>query len=687
MLVGAASSAEPVRAPHISAELLAEDNALVPGQTHWLALRLAPDPHWHTYWINPGDSGLATRMEWTLPAGLSAGEIHWPAPEQFSLGDIVNYGYGDTTLHLVPLTVSAELPIGTPVEIIAKAHWLVCADICIPGSAELTLRMPVAGKATSVPAVAAAFADARALLPQQPPLSGQYEIGADTVQLQIDTRSISVAAGEPLHVYPQPNTLINHSAQQRQAREAGQLRISQRRSDYFETPPPLISGVLVAGSGAQRQAWAFNADAGSVPAVAAGLPAGGAHPDHAVGQSLGLLTILGFAFIGGLILNLMPCVLPVLAIKGMSLVQGQSGASGEQRRQTLVYALGVVLSCLAIAAALLAARAAGEAAGWGFQLQSPVVVSAMAYLFFVLGLSLSGLVDIGSGWMGMGQQLTERGGLSGSFFTGVLAVVVASPCTAPFMGTALGYAMTQNAAIALLVFATLGLGLAAPFLIIGLVPGAARWIPKPGAWMEGFKQFMAFPLYLTVVWLIWVLGRQAGANAVAVIGSGLVLLALSLWIWTRRPAGERGWLVAPALVIGVLALGLLAAPQLKAVAATNSIQSEAGVEPYSDQRLAELRAAGHTVFVNMTADWCISCLANERVALSSEAVAAAFELNDVKVLKGDWTNGDPAITAVLERHGRNGVPLYLVYAAGAEARILPQILTPGIVVNAVQHRQ
>ena len=244
MLVGAASSAEPVRAPHISAELLAEDNALVPGQTHWLALRLAPDPHWHTYWINPGDSGLATRMEWTLPAGLSAGEIHWPAPEQFSLGDIVNYGYGDTTLHLVPLTVSAELPIGTPVEIIAKAHWLVCADICIPGSAELTLRMPVAGKATSVPAVAAAFADARALLPQQPPLSGQYEIGADTVQLQIDTRSISVAAGEPLHVYPQPNTLINHSAQQRQAREAGQLRISQRRSDYFETPPPLILSLI-----------------------------------------------------------------------------------------------------------------------------------------------------------------------------------------------------------------------------------------------------------------------------------------------------------------------------------------------------------------------------------------------------------------------------------------------------------
>ena len=238
MQLAGASSAEPVRAPHISAELLAEDNALVPGQTHWLALRLAPDPHWHTYWINPGDSGLATRMEWTLPAGLSAGEIHWPAPEQFSLGDIVNYGYGDTTLHLVPLTVSAELPIGTPVQIIAKAHWLVCADICIPGSAELTVQMPVAGKATSVPAVAAAFAEARALLPQLPPLSGQYEIGADTVQLQIDTASISVAAGEALHVYPQPNTLINHSAQQHQAREAGQLRISQRRSDYFETPPP-----------------------------------------------------------------------------------------------------------------------------------------------------------------------------------------------------------------------------------------------------------------------------------------------------------------------------------------------------------------------------------------------------------------------------------------------------------------
>lgn len=385
-----------------------------------------------------------------------------------------------------------------------------------------------------------------------------------------------------------------------------------------------------------------------------------------------------FAFLGGAILNLMPCVFPVLALKVMGLVQANAESAAQRRLHGLTYTAGVLVSFLVIAGLLLALRSAGAALGWGFQLQSPWVVASLIYLFFILGLSLSGYIDIGSRWMGAGQGLTEQRGALGSFFTGVLAVIVASPCTAPFMGAAMGFALVQPVPVGLAVFLALGLGMATPFLLLVSVPALARLLPRPGAWMNTFKEILAFPLYATAVWLLWVIGRQTGANGMAAVLAGCLLLVLGLWLWRL---GSNAWR-AGATAAGALAFVILASPLLTSTAQT---QTAADATAYSPERVLERRADGKPVFVNVTADWCITCIANERVALSSQAVKEAFASNDVAYLKGDWTNSAPHITKLLAQYGRSGVPLYLLFPAdqSAAAIVLPQLLTPGIVVDAL----
>ena len=373
----------------------------------------------------------------------------------------------------------------------------------------------------------------------------------------------------------------------------------------------------------------------------------------------------------------MPCVFPVLSLKALSLTQGSA-----HRAHALAYTAGVLLCFVAIAGLLLALRAGGAALGWGFQLQSPPVVGALAYLMFALGLGLTGMVQLGAGWMGVGQRLTGGNGLSGSFFTGVLAVIVASPCTAPFMGTALGYAVTQPAPVALSVFAALGLGLALPFLLIGFIPALARALPRPGAWMETFKQAMAFPLFLTSVWLLWVLGRQTGADGMALALAGLVVLALALWLWgIAQQQGSRNKRVTAAALLLLALWPLWSATQSVAPTAGNGTGH---ARAWSAETLAALRAEGEPVLVNMTADWCITCLANERVALDTKTVREALTTHGVTYLKGDWTRQDPAITDYLAGYGRNGVPLYVLYPRdGGAPRILPQVLTPALVRDAL----
>lgn len=667
-----------VRAPHIEAELIGKRTALRRGAINTVALRLAPDPHWHTYWRNPGDSGLPTRIDWQLPDGVSAGDIRWPAPTRFSLGDILNYGYEEQTLHLVDITVAEDWPAGKPVSLQATAHWLVCADICIPGQADLSLTLPV-GDGEPGP-WAEAFELAASRLPKPGALTGRFQVTDDEVRLEIDWPESAGTAGNA-YFYPHANELLNHSREQRQLVDERTVRVSQPRSDYLQAVPESVSGIVVIDGDRQR-AHAVALVPGSVGAVPAGdapINAGAPATDQT------LWAVLVAALLGGLILNLMPCVLPVLAIKALSLLERRGEEQRHQRAHALVYTVGVILSCLAIAAALLAARSAGELAGWGFQLQNPQIVGALTYVMVALGLSLVGVVTIGTRMMGVGQRLTETGDYSGSFFTGVLAVIVASPCTAPFMGAALGYAVTQPPAVALLVFGTLGLGLALPFLLIGLFPALGRLLPKPGAWMEGFKQLMAFPMFLTAVWLSWVLTRQTGADGGAALLTGIVLLCMAAWLWGRTESGARGLrgVLALALLVGAISLLRLPEPVSSASGGSETV-AEDGSAPYSADRLAELRAAGDAVFLNLTADWCLSCIANERVALAAEPVRRVLAADRVHYLKGDWTNGDPEITAVLEEFGRNGVPLYVVYRPNQPPAILPQLLTPEIVLDALR---
>ena len=382
----------------------------------------------------------------------------------------------------------------------------------------------------------------------------------------------------------------------------------------------------------------------------------------------------------------MPCVFPVLSIKVLSLVNHATQSPEQLRRHGFIYTAGVLATFLVLAGALLALRAGGAEIGWGFQLQSPITVAVLAYVLFAMGLSLSGVVHFGYSLQGLGGSLAQRAGYSGSFFAGALAVVVATPCTAPFMGTALGFALTQPAAISLVVFLALGLGLALPFLLLTLSPRLIEWLPRPGAWMDTLKQALAFPVYATVAWLMWVLGQQVGPSGLFAALIGLVLIALAAWsfgIW--QTAGQTwGRRVAAAVAIASMTATAAAVAGLQTDRPTAAqTASAAGIEPFSQRRLDELRAENRPVFVNMTAAWCITCLVNERVALSTDAVKSAFSAGNIAYLKGDWTNRNPEITRILERHGRSGVPLYLLYSSGDEPVVLPQILTAATVLQEI----
>ena len=679
----AATPAAPVTTPHVEAELVAEHTGWIAGTTNWVALRLKPEAGWHTYWRNPGDSGLPTTLNWTLPEGWKAGEISWPYPSMHRLGELVNYGYDTQTLHLVPLEVPAQADGEQTVRALAK--WLVCSDICIPGQAELSLSLPVSDIATADPVWSQRFTDTRQRLPQAEALSGTFTVADGEVRLRVD--AVELAGATAVEFYAFADDLVNHGAKQRVALESTVARFAQAQSAFLNDVPQSVEGVLVVQGGGEKYAYTVSAAPGEVASVAA--PAEGTlaeEPSRAAGTEPPTLWLaLGFALLGGLILNLMPCVFPVLSIKAISVLENRRGDPVAERLHALSYAGGAVLSCVAVVLAILLLRQGGQQLGWGFQLQAPAFVAFLAYVMLALGLSLSGLVQFGTRLMGVGQELVEQGGYTGSFFTGVLAVVVASPCTAPFMGTALGFALTQPVHVAVVVFAALGVGLALPFLLLGFFPALGAWLPKPGHWMETFKQVMAFPLYLTVVWLLWVLGRQTSVDAVAIAMCGLVALAFALWLWSepaRRPV-RHGLAVLTALA----ALGLLAHPALT----TSAVRSPAALaaatadasEAYSDARLAELRAQGRIVFVNFTADWCITCKVNEKVVFGSANVKRALAEHNVAWLTADWTTPDPAITEALARFGRSGVPLYLLYPPEGEPEILPQILTPDTMIEAI----
>ena len=684
-----AATAE-VRTAEARAQLIAHaPEGVQPGSTLWLGLRIEHAPKWHTYWKNPGDSGLPTTLRWTLPAGFTAGEIQWPTPARQPIGPLMNYGYEGTLLLPVPVQVPTDFK--APVlDVQLRADWLVCKEVCIPQGGDFALSLP-AQAATA--GHAALFDAARQAAPRdiQPPqatarLDGQalvFEFDGLPAELQ----------GRELALLPETAGVIANAEKQQVQWQGPQLTmrvaVDPQRSESPRTMPAvLIGGPQAAGVRVQVEVttpWPALAPVAPLAPAATASPPPGPNPATAATPTLGWAVALLLALAGGALLNLMPCVFPVLSLK----VLGYATHAHDRRQLLaggLAYTAGVVLSFVALAGLLLALRAGGEQLGWGFQLQNPLVVAGLAALFTLIGLNLAGSFEFGSVLPGSWAGARARHPLVDQALTGVLAVAVASPCTAPFMGASLGLAVTLPAGQALAIFAALGLGMALPYLALTTWPALTRALPRPGPWMAHFKTVMAFPMFATVVWLVWVLGQQVGIDGAAGLLALLVALAFLAWALGSPALGRRGRLgfgVAAGLTLAAALLwalpGLSSPPALAASAASSEEW-----QPWSAQRVAELNAQGKPVFVDFTAAWCVTCQFNKRTVLSDGAVLADFRRRGVTLMRADWTRRDAAITAELTRLGRNGVPVYALYAPGAATpRLLSELPRPTEIFDAL----
>ncbi len=681
-----ALQAAPVRTEHVEAELVAERAAAVPGQPATVALRLRMDEHWHTYWKNPGDSGLPTKIRWTLPEGWKAGPIQWPYPEAQRVGPLMNYGYSGEAMLLVELTPPADAKPG-PVLLKADADWLVCKDICIPEKASLSLPFAVAAAgAEPAPAEASLFAKARARLPVA--VSGwaaESTVAGNKLTLRVMPPAGGVAPAK-VSFFPFRENFVDHPAPQALVRDGNGFRLQVKLVEPVPADVKEAAGLFVAES-----AWPGHAGRKAVELalpVVATLPAIAAPVGAPAGEMDGSLVLaLVFALAGGILLNLMPCVFSVLGIKVMGFVRHAHGDARALWLQGVVFSAGVLVSFIALAGLLLALRAGGAELGWGFQLQSPAFVTLLAALFFLMALNLFGVFEWGGFAQSMTSNLSAQGRFADAFLAGVLATVVATPCTAPFMGAAVGFTLAQPAAVSLAVFAMLGVGMALPVLLLSLFPGALQRLPRPGPWMETFKQVMAFPLFATVIWLAWVLGAQVGNDAVLSLLAGLLVVGIGAWIfgrWARSESAARLVFAALFAAAGLwLAWPGTGTAPAEARAAT-ARPGEIAWQPWSPERLAELRAAGTPVFVDFTAAWCVTCQVNKRVALNREEVVKALADRGVVPLKADWTNHDPRITAALAELGRNALPVYALYAPGhSQPKLLPEVLTASLVVEEI----
>jgi len=676
--LAAPASAQLDHAPKVEARLVAEQSEIAPGKTVTVALVEDIRPGWHTYWVNPGEAGEPTEIQWTLPAGWSAGPIHWPYPKRIPTGPLMDYGYEGAPWLLVDITAPATAS-GQMVTLKAAANWLVCKDVCIPKQATLTLPLNVSALPQAPYAtVAEQFAAARAKLPTPSPWPIVFHANGP-LDLFIASPQLGSSQLRDASFFPLEQGDIVGMAEQKFAPAQGGI-VLRLASGHRAAALKTLAGVIVLTSAdGSVQALDVKAAPGAVPA---------ANFASADNSDIGLAWALLFALVGGLILNLMPCVLPILAMKALSVASKAGADKREAAHEGLAYGAGAVLSFAALGMAVIALRASGAAVGWGFQLQEPAAVGAFALLIFAVGLNLSGVFELAGG-MVAGDALTRKGGALGAFFTGVLAVAVAAPCTAPFMAAALGFALTQSAVSALAIFVALGVGFAAPFVAVGLSPALLRLLPKPGAWMLHFKQLLAFPMYGAAAWLVWVLAQEAGPQGLVLALAGMLALAFAAWVWdSSRNAGVRwravGAIAALLALIGALST-LVFLEQSQPVAAAQAMTRE-GIpsEAYSEARLSELRAQHRSVFVDATAAWCITCLVNEKVALSSAPVRAAFAQKHVALLIADWTRRDAAITSLLSAHGRSGVPLYLYFAPDApDAKVLPQVLTSDTVLAAL----
>lgn len=665
------------------AELLAyAPDGVSPGQRVWVGLHIQHKPHWHTYWKNAGDSGLPTQLEWTLPPGVQAGEIAWPLPKKIAIGPLVNYGYEGTLLLPVPLTITPDFKpplLGNALTVKLRASWLICRTECIPEEGEFTLSIPLKGStALDSTAFEAAVKAQPKVLP--PHAHSHIRIEGQTLKLSVAGLPASLQ-GKQLDAFPETSEVINPSAPWQQAWQGAlwtaELPLSPQRS---ASPKAMAVVLTQQGQGWRAElpvqgSWPATAAPATVsPALQAALAANAAgQASPAPGAPLGFWAALLGALLGGLILNLMPCVFPVLAIKVLSFTRHADDHRGH-RISGLAYTAGVLVSFVALGLLLLGLRAAGESLGWGFQLQDPAVVAVLAALFTVIALNLAGVFEFGQFAPSSLAAFQARHPVVDAFLTGVLAVAVASPCTAPFMGASLGLAVTLPATQALLIFAAIGLGLALPYLAASFVPAFANALPRPGAWMDALRKLLAFPMLVTVVWLVWVMGHQSGVDGAAALLTLLVALSAVIWAFTLQ-GRLRVVIAALLLAAGAWAIWAVGPYMFREEPATASQAGGERWQAWSPERVQTLLAGGQTVFVDYTAAWCVTCQYNKRTTLADASVLADFDAQQVVMLRADWTRRDPAITTALAQLGRNGVPVYVFYRQGRAPVVLSEVLT------------
>lgn len=674
------NAAGTVTTSHVTARIVSDAAAVAPGSSFAVGLDFTLKKGWHTYWKNPGDSGEPMKVTWKVSPGLSAGPLSYPPPELISMPPLANFGYKDQVLIFSDMAAGADLTLGGSIEIQADATWLVCEETCIPEKGSFSITLPVAA-ASSPSQDAPRFQAARERLPK-PVSAARFEVSDKGWYLAFPEGIELPEETSRLFFFPETPGVIKNAAEQVAFKDRGRHFLRLVPDPGMTKPPERLTGILVTG----EKAYALG-ELPDHPSVVALPPQTAPQAPAKVPETLekskspGLTAAraVPFAFLGGLLLNLMPCVFPVLSVKVLGFLKKSGGDHRRARVHGWAYATGVVLSFGVLAGLLLFLRWSGEALGWGFQLQSPLFVLLMIFLLFLLALSLLGLFEIGGSLMGVGSKLAGQTGLSGSFFTGVLAAVVATPCTAPFMGPAVGFALAQPAAMAIAVFLAVGVGMALPYLVLTHVPALLWRLPKPGPWMETFQQAMAFPLLATVVWLLWVIGRQAPGALVTIL---LALLVLSFGVWL----GRRMRRARPiALLIAAAAVAWAVTDVRRDLSETESVpQVSAGWEAFSEKRVTDLRAEGRPVFIDFTAAWCLTCQVNKKTVLEREDVRKAFADKKVALIEADWTNQDAAISKALEAFGRQGVPLYVYYPPHGEAKVLPALLTKAIVLESLE---
>lgn len=651
--------ANPVKLENTTADLLSEVKQIQPGKSFWVVLRLTMKPGWHTYWLNPGDSGMPTQIDWILPEGFQASPIHWLAPDRIPFGKLVNFGYSNESFHLVEITPPKDLS-DQPQTLTAKANWLVCEETCIPESADLSLTLPVTHQAPELSEHQPLIQQLLSELPKTFEGQATYTTSKQHITLNLQNPEFQELKPKSVIFFAHEKGIMKNAPTQRWKHQAQELEIEVTR-DFVDVSGNL-KGLVQIHDEHNKKILNYHVDLMPLQA-----------PALTNAKTEGLMVILLFAFLGGLILNLMPCVFPILSLKALSITKKRDGISQQVRWQGYAYTVGVVLSFLGLAAILIGLQQTGHAVGWGFQMQSPLFVGSMAYLMFMIGLSLSGFVyfPVVSGLSIKSRQESHP---MDSFWVGVLAVLVATPCTAPFMGVAIGYTIAQPASIIVAVFLALALGFAAPYLLISLSATIRRVLPRPGPWMETLKEFLAFPMYATVVWLLWVLIQQQGSRGFLIVASGLLLLPFSIWLY--RQLNLSHFILRFLAIVSLIIISLSPLAHL----AKDRPASPLKIKTFSQQTLEQLRREGKPVFVNATAAWCITCKFNE-IVLKSDSVIQMMVKKGIHYLEADWTNQDPEITAFLKSFERSGVPLYVFYPTQGNPTVLPQILTESSIIE------